>query len=237
MARAEEQPMTKRTKANTKTARSTTHPIHIYSFQARAILDGTQTQMRCAITKMPDYLDKGPLMHPPKHAGPYFDAYCGESKTEINPRGMSPIWNWWTADDKPDPLTEIVCPYGQPGDTLWGFEIFQRIADGTKHGKIEYGAISENADVHSRDPPWELCLHITQTQSRFTLLVKNIRVERLHDISDADISAEGVRGLKSRDLFALRWNKQNDIRGRQTWVHNPWVWVLSFERVVMAVKY
>ena len=73
--------------------------------------------------------------------------------------------------------------------------------------------------------------------SRIELMIKNVRVERLHDISDEDAKAEGVwSGLESEPMnqgeykkaFEMLWSF---INGDDSWGSNPWVWVVDFERI------
>jgi hypothetical protein len=85
---------------------------------------------------------------------------------------------------------------------------------------------------------WKPSIHMPRWASRITLRITDVRVERLQDISDADAQAEGV-GYKNPGYlpetkgnwigsFAYLWNK---INGPGAWDENPWVWVISFERV------
>jgi hypothetical protein len=79
--------------------------------------------------------------------------------------------------------------------------------------------------------------------SRITLEVKGVRVERLQDITQKDAIAEGGPESHSdidrisrrfgyqdfsRSWFAQTWE---GINGPGAWEANPWVWVISFERV------
>lgn len=68
---------------------------------------------------------------------------------------------------------------------------------------------------------------------RLSLEVKEVRVERLQDISEADAEAEGVdsRGdgsARYRAAFRLLWC---EIYGHASWDANPWLWCVSFARV------
>ena len=78
--------------------------------------------------------------------------------------------------------------------------------------------------------------------SRITLEVTNVRVERVQEISEKDVLAEGY-GLQPWHLnengepegprtagFAELWDSINAKRG-YPWEDNPWVWVVKF-RVV-----
>lgn len=60
------------------------------------------------------------------------------------------------------------------------------------------------------------------------LEITSIRVERLQDITDRDICAEGFSGAGT---FAHLWDKLNAKRGCG-WDTNPFVWVIEFRRVI-----
>jgi len=74
-----------------------------------------------------------------------------------------------------------------------------------------------------------------------TLGITNIRVERLHDITESDAVAEGCY-ITDNDLisccnydcskhkYQLLWDKLNAKRG-YSWDSNPFVWVIEFRRV------
>ena len=81
--------------------------------------------------------------------------------------------------------------------------------------------------------------------ARLFLAVKNVRLERLQDISSDDACNEGVECCKdcmehggcnlpgvcaySKQEFKELWNSINAKRG-YGWDTNPWVWVIEFER-------
>lgn len=103
-------------------------------------------------------------------------------------------------------------------------------------------------------------IHMPRWASRITLEVKSVEVERLHDITAEDAIAEGLAaitkdgklmkyGIPDRDglpggdddgwpwhqwkvdprlAYADLWNR---INGPQAWEANPWVVVVTFERV------
>jgi len=209
---------------NTKKER----PILMSTPMIRALLDGRKTQTRRLLKPQVIEPKPRPLKHAPKHPGPYFDAYCGERKTEENPRGMSDRWCWWTADDRPDPLTEIRCPFGAPGHRLWVREAFTHV---TGNGiRVHYRADGEPTDREGRVLPtepglrrWWPSIHMPRRSSRITLEITDVRVERLQDIDELDALAEGIEGRSvqgtldgrageyvvgsARDAFAALWDE------------------------------
>jgi hypothetical protein len=132
------------------------------------------------------------------------------------------------------------CPYGVAGDRLWARETFARGVLGCE----EQGGISYRAD--HRDPKgdgpanpmtWTPSIFMRRTESRITLDVTAVRVERLQDITEEEARAEGVlpmsrppraKGSPFRDGFAALWDEINGKRAR--WSSNPWVWVVAFPR-------
>lgn len=94
--------------------------------------------------------------------------------------------------------------------------------------------------------------------SRLTLDVTGVRVERLHDISDEDIAAEGVTaevvetmvrttpgalrkcGTLQHSRLAepmYRWRiGWTLINGRESWERNDWLWVVEFRRAEQQAR-
>lgn len=105
-------------------------------------------------------------------------------------------------------------------------------------------------DVDSDLKPWKSPLLMPRWASRILLRITDIRVERLQDITEEGAIAEGVERVTSvgpcraigwrdysggpgffnaRDSCATAWNK---INGKKApWESNPFVWVISFERI------
>jgi hypothetical protein len=78
-----------------------------------------------------------------------------------------------------------------------------------------------------------------QEHSRLTLQIKEIRVERLSEISEEDVKAEGCEPVfyppdgGSRPLiqgFQDYWNTTHK-KPEEKFEDNPWVWVVNFEVV------
>lgn len=150
------------------------------------------------------------------------------------------------------------CPYGQPGDLLWVRETIEKAKD--------YGGIGYPADgTWYPDSAWEWkrhtipSIHMPRRLNRLTLDIKNIRVQRLQDISEEDAIAEGLKcitkdgcvtykyGIPDRDGcpgiddYGWEWKDWHidprqayrklweSINGADSWDANPWVWVIEFD--------
>ena len=100
---------------------------------------------------------------------------------------------------------------------------------------------------------WRPSIFMPRAAARLFLKVKNIRVERLQDITEGDAITEGIPyehaaeiGFEKwspsfndpdsggvpmyREAFKELWDSLNSKRG-YGWNLNPWVWVIEFERV------
>ncbi len=85
----------------------------------------------------------------------------------------------------------------QHGDRLWVRETFKphSIYAGIKPSLIPVGTNLFYAADDTYDPsntPWVSPIYMPRWASRLTLLVTDVRVQRLHDISEEDAQAEGA---------------------------------------------
>jgi len=205
-------------------------PILFSGPMVNAILSDEKTQTRRVVTPQPKpFVQSTPDRHSPKHSQPYLDAYCGEAKTYENPRGMGRDWCWWTRDDRPG-ATVARCPYGFPGCRLWVRETW---AEFPSDGDWIYRA--DHVEDLTDKLRWQPSIFMPRRASRLTLEVTEVRVQRLHEISQEDIEAEGVipaceraKCTCSRDMFRPIWDRLNGKRA--PWLSNPWVWAITFRR-------
>jgi hypothetical protein len=205
-------------------------PILFSGPMVSAILAGRKTQTRRVVKPQPDWIEEvkttryspGPFIWPIGGLG----QQCG-----------APIFKF---------------PYGKPGDRLWVRETF---LDGLAHrsdaerGSREDVYYRADGDAHEQfedytDAKWRPSIFMPRWASRITLEITNVRVERLQDISPADVMSEGfvkfgngtnyVPGLEwaERDpqkAYARLWDI---INGKKyPWESNPWVWVIEFRKL------
>lgn len=186
--------------------------------------------------------------HPILFSGPMVRAILEGRKTQtrrvakVTSEGCKPGYITPVAGFTPRLIANHIsyCPYGQPSDRLWVRETFSAYAPEGQQGNWKtgenvtyvYRADNESADVAR----WYPCIFLPRRASRITLEISDIRVERLMEISDDDIRAEGVTegdGVwdgSLRAAWANGWNAINEKRG-YSWLHDPWVWVIEFKKL------
>ncbi|EEY6239597.1 hypothetical protein EWS01_21080 [Escherichia coli] len=141
------------------------------------------------------------------------------------------------------------CPYGQPGDRIWVRETYRVHGKATDVATLIYRASVRNSwTEQTHRVPVEVCnkpvsekwtpsIHMPRWASRILLEITDVRVERLHDMSEADAKAEGASPAMYKITppeavyrvgFGDIWRS---IYGQDNWLSNPWVWVIEFKRV------
>lgn len=130
----------------------------------------------------------------------------------------------------------VRCPYGAPGDRLWVRETWRPVgplSECTGPDDIRFKA--SVCEAEGAAFPWHRSIFMPRWASRITLEVKNVRAERLQEITPPGVHAEGIGSLAEKvkaglvGRWAAHWDKLNGKRA--SWASNPWVWVVSFERV------
>lgn len=141
----------------------------------------------------------------------------------------------------------LYCPYGRVGDRLWCRETF---AIDHEHGEGTRGAVPPSVYFRATDtetpwtrPTWRPSIFMPRAASRITLELTAVRVERLHAITPDDAEREGIPNpcgyycdisvghvdhQGTVNAYATLWD---EINGVGAWQANPWIWVLSFQRV------
>jgi uncharacterized protein YhfF len=162
-------------------------------------------------------------------------------------------WNKYCITDINGEDHLIKCPYGQPGDILWVRESWMNRSPRQFH--LDAGSYIYKAGWDGcTDAGWKPSIHMPFEAARIFLRVKEIKVERLQDISEEDAKAEGIEvshdygdgnfAYKNYDgdssvqdweqatiSFQTIWHS---INGAESWNANPFVWVIKFERVAAS---
>ena len=202
-------------------------PILFSGPMIRAILEGRKHQTRRVVKPQPI------KWHTVKLA-PY--------QLEEEPGVWSPLT---------DKSEDRRCPYGVPGDRLWVRETFALVEWTDAHRVTEKDHVLYRADDPNSSEwrpedgdRWKPSIFMPRWASRITLEVTEVRVERLQDISEEDVRAEGISADSASQFvghghpiddtawiiaYADLWNH---INGKKyPWESNVWVWAISFKRV------
>lgn len=215
-------------------------PIIFSAPMVRALLDGRKTQTRRVLGNS----------GPGRGRSNIFSAQIGWSDSYVLDPGNA---NWRERDT----------PYA-PGDRLWVRECWRTASAYDDLSPSQMGG--EEPIRYEADQTWQTwgwgrphstgrhraARHMPRWASRLTLLVTDVRVQRLQEISDDDARAEGIEPLKSgrgyydptvshdqsrsivrfgqyyslaTHAFSALWDS---IHGPDAWDANPWVAAISF---------
>lgn len=201
----------------------------------RALLDGRKTQTRRIIKPQPP---EDVVRHCWYHA----PLYGFTRDTDLS--------NDW----------HVVRLAAEPGDRLWVKETWRAhawhadcveiayaaqrglVGWSEQHTQITYPSGNRNAFKYyaPKGPDfWRPSIFLPRWASRLTLIVTDVRVERLQDISEEDAAAEGWPAPEQRaktgiaeikDAYPIGWYAWlwDQINGRGAWANNPWVAAYTF---------
>ncbi|MEA5437320.1 hypothetical protein VBR56_10895 [Klebsiella variicola] len=202
------------------------------SEMVRAILDGRKTQTR----------------RPIKWKQTRF--------TEIGEREDGSKWPW-SEDAEHACDFWHPCPFGAVGDRIWVRETWNKYG-GLLTYRADHDWIDDMRKETVCTAKWVPSIHMPRWASRILLEITDVRVERLNAISPEDAESEGLErtnftgfgdepGLPSYpepdvyfDPLKKQWKEYppeafaglwESIYGEGSWNANPWVWVISFERI------
>lgn len=210
----------------------TEKPILFNTDMVRAILEGRKKVTRRVVKP---WLDSEGVVEFDRMDGPVASFYLKVSNGKVS-----------------FPLRS--CAY-RPGDVLWVRETWSPMfADMKSEDVVGYlyrADDGQNLEFYDRrfpggqewtwDGRWRPSIHMPKKAARIFLRVTDVRCERLHDMKAQDSLDEGVKlhlgsimeGADPLIPFANVWNstiKPID-RNLYSWIANPWVWVVEFERI------
>ena len=190
-------------------------PILFNTEMVRAILDGRKTQTR-RVVKSLDGLSF-------YRAEPSEDAYEALGKWDF-------FYGWLEGGVMFDACASVKAPYSI-GDILWVRETWNHVKFGLGDWHYEYRADYDDTSKwrNGSFAQWRPSIHMPRDAARIFLRVNDVRVERLQDIDDDGVVAEGLEiGAEFDELWNRTLSKSD--RAMFGWDANPWVWVIDFER-------
>lgn len=142
----------------------TSRPILFSAPMVRALLAGTKTQTRRVV------------------------------KSESLQSSMTPLEILGALSPRMLKEATRLCPYGQPGDCLWVKEThrFDGLDPKIAIANRDADSVQFRADEDDEFVTWRPSIFMPRWASRLELELTEVRVERLHAITEADALAEGV---------------------------------------------
>ncbi len=210
-------------------------PILFNTEMVRAIQDGRKTVTRRVVKPQPD---GRPVPMTKDSCWPGYFAIQGTEKVvrlPYQPGDILYVRETWTKLWYVDP--DGYTHYDQP--------MYYYAADGAPDITIVDEEGFEKDDQRIR---WHPSIHMPKEAARLFLRVTDVRVERLQDITPAQIDAEGCNEFaysaktgeplpSGPSWFKTAWDKtvpkhpNKFKRYPYYWSDNPWVWVIEFERI------
>ncbi len=192
-------------------------PILFSAPMIRALLDGRKTQTRRILKPQPNMMNGGKPLNDGRGS---YSVEGGWKRIPISAGDRLWVRETWA------PLTYLT--HNDPGTQAIIDGGFYRADGGTVDGEVS---------------KWKPSIFMPRHASRLTLIVTDVRVERLQDISEEDARAEGCpvtwdgkpydppppevdswQGY-GRASYSLLWSK---INGHGSWEANSWVAAYTF---------
>jgi hypothetical protein len=232
-------------------------PINFNGQMVRAILEGRKTQTRRVVKPQPGIF------------GPYKPGLQDKNNPEYMFVSSGPNSDWYRQHE----FIENFSPY-KKGQRLWVretywkyvvsyFNIFGDICwdnkiaykadgDSVKYTSLRFRLPQYEETVTLHDPFWRPSIKMCREDSRITLEVTSVRLEKVQDISEGDAISEGALGIPNSKEYQQEFDKAlrlgikppvgrsprerfkklfNSIYKKSNWDTNPWVWVIDFKVV------
>lgn len=207
------------------------YAINFTEYEVKAALEGRKTQARRIVKPV----QSTPRI-PPLRIHPWKIEYSNQQEMDDDGR---PLWVG-IHPDYPYQRKWFTCPFGKVGTRLWVRETF-RFGDGmNQSGNPELPTYK--ADWPDVEGIWRSSTQMPRWTSRLTFEIVNVRVERVQDITERDILAEGVTVDRVAKWCNVPWSDMptlhhayrvywDHINGNGAWELSNWVWVLELKRV------
>lgn len=229
----------------------TDRPILFSAPMVRALLDGRKTQTRRIMKVQPPRQED----FPHSVMGINRKVADGVKLFSLNDYGRQPKHpTKWDLDGSVGVFRDAGFPMVYDtrfavGDRLWVKETHACVGDADRWTLYRASGYEAECDRHGFDKPypaeseikWRPSIFMRRALSRLTLIVTDVRVQRLQDCSEADAIAEGVESdsdgwrdysmpctqccSAARDSYSTLWDS---INGDRAWEANPWVVAVSF---------
>lgn len=225
----------------------TEKPILFSTPMVKAILSGSKFQTRRVVKPQPEIQNRKSMLNSPyctMDDGSLIFATAGSLGEHRNPPYQPGtilyVRETWYYEEHMHDLTA-----GEPD-----------LPGGRYSHRYVYKAINPDypVNVGVGEQGWKPSIHMPREAARLFLKVKNVRVERLQEITEEDAINEGSLiipnlpdyqkafdkavkngkkpplGETPRQRFKRLWDSINAKRG-YGWDISPWVWVVEFERI------
>lgn len=230
--------------------------IPMKTWEVRAILDNRKTVARRVVKPQP--VCHGPNVTFKPHDDDFFLSaeknwlrcrVCGHDP-EYSREGSNTSHHWIPPYRPGDILyVRETWNYGYCDTTDFEFRYNETFFEELKPGSMKDSFLFPRYFYRTEDldgivgMKWRSSIHMPREAARIFLRVKDVRVERLQDITDDGVEKEGVpivgrgekevRCLQAFARFPKVWNNTLKPKDRALygWEANPWVFVISFERI------
>jgi len=153
-----------------------------------------------------------------------------------------------------DGISTSFYPPNFESEDIW-FHRLEKLMDVMyKKDKVIEDEENERFTWNDADVPWKPSIHMPKDVCRIHLKITDIRIEKLHEISESDAIKEGIEKIFDVDNPPHAWIGWKDysgvdeipfnnispeasfhslwesINGKDSWKKNPWVWVIHFEK-------
>jgi hypothetical protein len=203
-------------------------PILFSAPMVRAILENRKVQTRRMLKPQPDFR--------------------GGRGDENDPDA----WGWETEEGGHLAVTDIAPNGYAVGDHLWVRETW---ADGGDYYGTIYRADHAGDAAIEGIKMWSPSIFMPRWASRITLLVTDVRVQRLTEIDPVDALQEGITRMRMQpdgpkvwtvpgtetaaanpvSAFAMLWDSINAKRPGCSWHENPWVVAITFKPLLCNI--